>query len=210
MTDSSTINVNTEASRCETVPEKLFKEHESVGEDQDWHARRPSWLQHSIRRVTGELERLQDELRTYVTEDDALAEMILASKCNREVVTLQQAMMEIWHLSGESVRTIVEKAMADTGMPREPRTETENAIDARPGEVVSASEGNGALQLGDCVRVNESCQTVDIVGDYAFVSGLDVLADSTVNISLSYTWPPRYGSCDGFKSSDLDKVAQPA
>ena len=52
------------------------------------------------------------------TTDDLLEAHKLAKDLNRDVVTLQQAMMTIWDMAGDDVKRVVEDAMASTGMSR--------------------------------------------------------------------------------------------
>ena len=63
-----------------------------------------------------------------------------------------------------------------------------------------------SLQLGDRVRVNETCECQELIGNFGFVVGMTMRPDLTVNVWLSDTWPPKQVSSDNWDISDFDKV----
>lgn len=46
------------------------------------------------------------------------------------------------------------------------------------------------LELGDRVRVNDTCAYPELVGDIMYVSGLVVRHDLSVNVTCHDHWPP--------------------
>lgn len=63
------------------------------------------------------------------------------------------------------------------------------------------------FNLGDRVRVNETCKYQELIGDEAEVIGLDLRKDRIINVTISDEIPWRgKGGSDGWSESELDKI----
>jgi hypothetical protein len=62
------------------------------------------------------------------------------------------------------------------------------------------------LQLGDRVRVNETCPYQELIGSERFVVRMSIRKDATINVWLADHYPPQDGGDDDWSMSELDRV----